>query len=125
MSLPYITARRYPEVSIMCNLFKSLEWTQSLFELAWSLNPTWRTVFGLYLLIWSQLFPVGICIGVRTHVLYVHPLLTVSYLPLWSYLSYCRYSTYEYSLVKSLELPVGLNLTSVLDSIHVNFVPLL
>ena len=112
-------------MSIMSNLFKVLEWTQSLFELAWSLNPTWRMVFGLYLLIWSQLFPVGICVGVRTYVLYVHCLLIFSYSPLWSYLSYCCYSTYVYSLVKSLELSVGVNLTSVLDSIHVIFVILL
>ena len=125
MSLPYITARRYPEVSIMCNLFKSLEWTQSLFELAWSLNPTWRTVFGLHLLIWSQLFPAGTCVGVRTYVLYVHCLLVFDYSPLWYYLSYCCPSTYVYSLVKYLELSVGVNLTSVLDSIHVIFVTLL
>ena len=123
--LPYITVRRYPEVSIMSNLFKSLEWPQSLFELAWSPNPTWRMVFGLYFLTWSQLFPIGNCIGVRTYVLYVHYLLIFSYLPLWSYLSYCCYSTYEYSLVKSLELSVRVNLTSVLDSIYVIFVTLL
>ena len=113
------------EMSIMSNLVKSLEWTQSLFELAWSPNPTWRMVFGLYFLAWSQLFPIGICVGVRMYVLYVHYLLIFSYLPLWSYLSYCCYSTYEYSLVKSLELSVRVNLTSVLDSIYVIFVTLL
>ena len=120
-----MTAHRYPEVSIMFKLFKSLEWPQSLFELAWSLNPTWRTVFELYLLIWSQLFSVGTRVGVRTYVLYVHCLLVFSYSPLWYYLSYCCPSTYVYSLVKYLELSVGVNLTSVLDSIHVIFVTLL
>ena len=125
MISPFITAHRYLEVSIMFKLFKSLEWPQSLFELAWSLNPTWRTVLGLYLLIWSQLFPVGVCGGVRTYVRYVHCMLVFDYSPLWYYLSYCCPSTYVYSLVKYLALSVGVNLTSVLDSIHVIFVTLL
>ena len=107
------------EMSIMSNMIKSLKWTQSLFELAWNLNPTWRMVFGLYFLAWSQLFPIGNCIGVRTYALYVHCLLILSDLPLWSYLSYGCYSTYEYSLIKSLELSVRVNLISVLDSIFV------
>ena len=107
------------EMSIMGNLVKSLEWTQSLFELAWSPNPTWRMLFGLYFLAWSQLFPIGNCIGVRAYVLCVRCLLIFSDLPLWSYLSYGCYSTYEYSLIKSLELIVRVNLTSVLDSIFV------
>ena len=107
------------EMSIMSNLRKPLERTKSLFELAWSPNPTWRMLFGLYFQAWSQLFPIGNCIGVRVCVLCVRCLLVFNDLPPWSYLSYSCYSIYEYSLIKSHELSVGVNLISALGSIFV------
>ena len=107
------------EMSIMSNLSKPLEWTKSLFELAWSPNPTWRMLFGLYFQAWSQLFPIGNGIGVLVCVLSVRCLLAFSDLPLLSCLSYSCYSTYEYSLIKSHELSVRVNLISALGSIFV------
>ena len=109
----------------MPELFKSLEWPRSLFELALSENPTWRTVPELYLLKLSQMYPVSVCVGVRTYVRCVHRLLVFDYLHLWCYLSYWCCVDYVCSLVKCLELSVGVNLISVLDSIHSIFVTLL
>ena len=106
----------------MPKLFKSLEWPRSLFELALSENPTWRTVPELH---FSQMFLVGVCLCVHTYVRQVHRLLVFDYAHLGCYLSYWYGINYMCSLVKCLELSVGVSLTSVLDSIHSIFVTLL
>ena len=102
----------------MPELFKSLEWPRSLFESALSENPTWRTVPELYLLKWSQMSPVSGCVGVRTYVRYVHRLLVFDYSHLGCYLSYWCGLDYMCSLVKCLELSIGVSLTSVLNIIY-------
>ena len=101
-------------MSIMPELFKSLEWPRSLFELALSENPTWRPVPELY---FSQMIFVGGCLCVHTHVRQVHRLLVFDYAHLGCYLSYWCGINHMCSLVKCLELSVGVNLTSVLDSL--------
>ena len=101
------------EMSIMSNLKKPLERTKSLFELAWSPNPTWRMLFGLYFQAWSQLFPMGNGIWVLVCVLCIHCVFVFDDLPLWSCLIYSCYSIYEYCLINSHELSDVVNLVSV------------
>ena len=102
----------------MPELSKSLEWLWSLFESALSENSTWLTVPELYLLSLSQMFPIGVCLCVRTYVRWVHRLLVQYYLHFWCYLSYWCYLCYVCPLVNCLELAVGVSLTSVLNIIY-------
>ena len=101
------------KMSLMSKLKTPLERTQGLYELAWSPNPTWRMLFGLYFQAWSQLFPMGNGIWVLVCVLCIRCVLVFDDLPLWSCLIYSYYSIYEYSLINSHELSVGVNLVSV------------
>ena len=108
-----VTVFCYYKVRTMSELSKSLEWLQSLFESALSENPTWLTVPELYLPNLSQMFSVSVCLCVRTYVRWVHCLLVFYYLHLWCYLSYWCCLDYVCSVVKCLELTVGVSSTSV------------
>ena len=99
-------------------LYESLEWLWSLFESALGENLIWLTVPELYLLSLSQMFPIGVCLCVRTYVRWVHRLLVLYYLHLWCYLSYWCCLGYVCSVVNCLELTVGVSLTSVLNIIY-------
>ena len=99
-------------------LYESLEWLWSLFESALGENLIWLTVPKLHSLSLSQMFPIGVCLCVRTYVLWVHRLLVQYYLHFWCYLSYWCYLCYVCPLVNCLELAVGVSLTSVLNIIY-------
>ena len=98
-------------------LYESLEWLWSLFESALGENSIWLTVHELYLLSLSQMFPIGVCLCVRTYVRWVHRLFVQYYLHYWCYLSYWCYLCYVCHLVNCRELSVGVSLTSVLNII--------
>ena len=101
------------KMSPMSKLKTPLERTQGLNELAWSPNPTWRMLFGLYFQAWSQLFPLGNGAWVLVCVLCIHCIFMFDVLALWVCLTSSCYYLYEYCLINPHELSDVVNLVSV------------
>ena len=101
------------KMSLMSKLKTPLERTQGLYELAWSPNPTWRMLFGLYFQAWSQLFPLGNGAWVLVCVLCIHCIFMVDVLALWFCLISSCYYLYEYCWINPHELSDVVNLVSV------------
>ena len=97
----------------MSKLKTPLERTQGLNELAWSPNPTWRMLFGLYFQAWSQLFPLGNGACVLIWVLCIYGVFMVDVLALWVCLNSSCYYLYEYCWINPHELSDVVNLVSV------------
>ena len=97
----------------MSELKTPMERTLGLNELAWSPNPTWWMLFGLYFQAWSQLFSLSNGACVLVCVLCIHGLFRLDVLALWVCLTSSCVRHYEYCLINLHKLSDVVNLVFI------------
>ena len=102
------------KMSSMSELKTPMERTLGLNELAWSPNPTWWMLVGLYFQAWSQLFSLSNGTWILVCVLCIHCIFMFDVLALWVCLTSSCVRYYEHCLINLHKLSEVVNLVFIL-----------